>query len=140
MLEIDLSLLIVTLFVFMVLIAVLNKGMFQPYLRFMQERDESISRDMAEANRNGDDINSYLEEADKIIANAKHEIAQKREKVVLDAKKLADSKLEARKSELESELKEFNVALEKERVQLLNSLMSQVPLYKETLKAKISKI
>jgi F-type H+-transporting ATPase subunit b len=72
--------------------------------------------------------------------NAKLEAAALREKVIADAKELADSKLEAKRAELAGEYLEFEQSLAKSKEQLTKDIMSQVPLFKEAVKAKFSQI
>ena len=63
-----------------------------------------------------------------------------REKVVADAKELAESKLEARRAELASEYVEFEKSLASSRDELTTELMTQVPVFKQAVEAKFSQI
>jgi len=63
-----------------------------------------------------------------------------REKVIADAKELAESKLEAKRAELASQYLEFEQSLVQSKEQLTSELKSQVPLFKEAVKAKFSQI
>ena len=75
-----------------------------------------------------------------IINNAKLDTAVLREKVIADAKELADSKLEAKRAELASQYLEFEKSLSESREQLISDLKLQMPLFKEAVKAKFSQI
>jgi len=46
MLDIDLSLMLFVFVVFFVLLAVLNQTLYKPLLKFMDDRDQSISKDL----------------------------------------------------------------------------------------------
>lgn len=59
---------------------------------------------------------------------------------VADAKELAESKLEAKRAELASQYLEFEQSLVQSKEQLTSELKSQVPLFKEAVKAKFSQI
>jgi F-type H+-transporting ATPase subunit b len=72
--------------------------------------------------------------------NAKLEAAALREKVIADAKELAESKLEAKRAELAQEYKEFEKSLADSKESLKADLMNQVPVFKEAVKAKFSQI
>jgi len=72
--------------------------------------------------------------------DAKLEAAALREKVIADAKELADSKLEAKRAELASEYLEFEQSLAKSKEQLTGDLMKEVPMFTEAVKAKFSQI
>ncbi len=140
MLDINPMLLGSTLIVFLILIAVLNSWLYNPLFNFMNKRDADIKRDLEEVGSNDDEVAALTAEAEKIVADAKLEAAALREKVIADAKELADSKLEAKRAELASEYAAFETSLAQDREQLKNALLSQVPLFKEAVKAKFSQI
>ena len=140
MLDINPILLLITFVVFLSLIAVLNSWLYNPLFAYMNKRDEDIKKDLEKAGSNDDEINDLSSKADSIIMNAKLEASALREKVIADAKELADSKLEARRAELASEYLEFEKALKESKEQLSADLTSQIPLFKEAVKAKFSQI
>jgi F-type H+-transporting ATPase subunit b len=140
MLDINPMLLGSTLIVFLILIAVLNSWLYNPLFNFMNKRDADIKKDLEEVGSNDDEVAALTAEAEKIINDAKMEAAALRDKVIADAKELADSKLEAKRAEMASEYAAFEKSLAEEREQLNNALLSQVPLYKEAVKAKFSQI
>ncbi len=140
MLDINPILLLVTFVVFVSLIAVLNSWLYNPLFSFMDKRDKDIKRDLDKVGSNDDEIATLTEKAESIVITAKLEAAALREKVIADAKALAESKLEAKRAELASEYSEFEQSLAKAQNELTSDLMSQVPLFKEAVKAKFSQI
>ena len=140
MLDINPILLLVTFVVFVSLIAVLNSWLYNPLFAYMNKRDEDIKKDLAKVGSTDDEINELHSKAQSIIMNAKLEAAALREKVIADAKELADSKLEAKRAELAQEYLEFEQSLAKSKEELTSDLMSQVPVFKEAVKAKFSQI
>jgi len=140
MLDINPILLLATFVVFVSLIVVLNSKLYNPLINFMHKRDDDIKRDLDKVGSNDSEINELHAKAESIIMNAKLEAAALREKVIADAKELADSKLEAKRAELAQEYLEFEQSLAKSKEELTNDLMSQVPMFKEALKAKMSQI
>ncbi len=140
MLDINPILLLVTFVVFVSLIAVLNSWLYNPLFSFMNKRDEDIKRDLDKVGSNDDEIATLTEKAESIVITAKLEAAALREKVIADAKALAESKLEAKRAELASEYSEFEQSLAKSQNELTSDLMSQVPVFKEAVKAKFSQI
>ena len=140
MLDINPILLLATFVVFLSLIAVLNSWLYNPLFSFMNKRDEDIKRDLEKVGSNDDEINELTSKAESIIMNAKLEAAALREKVIADAKELADSKLEAKRAELASEYLEFEQSLAKSKEQLTSDLMAQVPVFKKAVEAKFSQI
>jgi len=140
MLDISPVLLVATLVVFLVLIALLNSWLYNPLLAYMQKRDDDIKKDLSEVGSNDDEIASLHAQADKIVSDAKAEAMALREKVVSEAKELSDSKIEAKKAELAEKYATFIASLNEEKESLNSALLSEVPLFKEAIKAKISKI
>jgi F-type H+-transporting ATPase subunit b len=140
MLDIHLSLMLLVAVVFLVLLFLLNSWLYQPLLRFMDERDKSIRKDLENVSSNTHEIDELRAKADAVIAQAKNEAAAMRAKTIEESKLLAQSKLEAKKEELESAYQAFLGELKKEEEQLKSELLSQMPLFKESLKAKFSQI
>jgi len=140
MLDINPILLLVTFVVFVSLIAVLNSWLYNPLFSFMNKRDEDIKKDLDKVGSNDEEIATLNEKAESIIMTAKLEATALREKVIADAKELAESKLEAKRAELANEYLEFEQSLAKAQDELTSDLMSQVPVFKEAVKAKFSQI
>jgi len=140
MLDINPILLIATLIVFLTLIALLNSSLYNPLFNFMNKRDADIKKDLDKVGSNDDEIRELNSKAETIIMNAKLEVAALREKVIADAKELADSKVEAKRAELANEYLEFEKSLENSKEQLNGDLKSQIPLFKEAVEAKFSQI
>ena len=106
----------------------------------MDDRDASIAKDLEAAkgfSGNSDELNT---KADEIISNAKNEAASIRQKAIDDEKTLAVRKVEEKQKELETKYTEFSQRLSQDKENLKNSLLSQMPLFKESLKAKFSKL
>lgn len=140
MLDIHLPLMLFVLVLFLTLLVLLNNMLFKPLVKFMDDRDSSIAKDLEAAKSfsgNTDELNA---KADEIIGKAKNEAATIRQKAIDDEKTLAASKVQTKQNEIDNELESFvdNLALEKEN--LKNALLSQMPLFKESLKAKFSKL
>ncbi|MCX6075915.1 MAG: FoF1 ATP synthase subunit B' [Campylobacterales bacterium] len=140
MLDINPILLLATFVVFLSLIVGLNSWLYNPLFAYMKKRDEDIKKDLEKVGSNDDEIHELYSKAESIVMNAKLEAAALREKVIADAKELADSKLEAKRAELANEYLEFEKSLHNSRKQLSDELMSQIPMFKEAVKAKFSQI
>ncbi len=140
MLDIHLPLMLFVLALFLTLLVLLNNMLFQPLVKFMDDRDASIAKDLEAAKSfsgNTDELNA---KADEIISDAKNEAASIRQKAADDEKTLAASKVETKQNELETEYNKFVEKLNSDKENLKNSLLSQMPLFKESLKAKFSKL
>ena len=140
MLDINPILLLATFVVFLSLIAVLNSWLYNPLFAFMNKRDEDIKKDLEKVGSNDGQIAELRAKAETIIKDAKLEAAALREKVIADAKELADSKLEAKRAELAAEYLEFEKSLANAKDELTSDLRAQVPVFKEAVKAKFSQI
>jgi len=106
----------------------------------MDDRDNSIAKDLEVAksfSNNSDELNA---KADENISNAKNKAATIRQKAIDDEKTLAASKVETKQDELNKKYESFLDKLATEKEDLKNSLLSQMPLFKESLKAKFSKL
>ncbi|XPV69448.1 MAG: F0F1 ATP synthase subunit B' [Halarcobacter sp.] len=140
MLDISPVLLLSSGIIFLLVVARLNSCLFVPLLKHMDDRDESIKKDLENAQSNSADVDGMLEEASHIIAEAKKEAAAIREKAYTEAKEVADAKLASAKEELEAKSVKFFEELEAEKVALKESLVAAMPQFNESLKAKISSI
>jgi F-type H+-transporting ATPase subunit b len=140
MLDIHLPLMLFVLVLFLTLLVLLNNMLYKPLVKFMDDRDTSIAKDL-EASKsfssNTDELNT---KADEMISLAKNEAAGIRQKAIDDAKTLAASKVETKQGEVEKEYEGFVQKLISEKENLKNELLSQMPLFKESLKAKFSKL
>jgi len=140
MLDLIPSLMIITAVVFLGLIAYLNKVLYEPLLNFMDQRDASISHDLKVAN----ELNSQSEElenrAEEILNKAKQEATKIRQEAISNAKAKAEEEIKAKEAELEKAYNDFLAELEEERKEVENTLKSQIPLIKESIKAKFAQI
>lgn len=140
MLDISPVLMVSSAIIFLLVLARLNSCLFKPLLKHMDERSESIKKDLENAKSNAADVDGMLAEANEVIAAAKREAAAIREKAQSEAQSVATGKLESAKSEIEGKYNDFISSMDSEIKSLKDTLTSQLPLYKESLKAKISSI
>ena len=140
MLDIHVGLMFFVLALFLTLLVVLNRMLFQPLLKFMDDRDRTIAKDLEAAkglSGNSEELNAKAEEN---LSKAKSEAAAIRQKAVEEAKASATQNVEAKQAELNKAYTEFSEKLAEEKENLKNELLSQMPLFKESLKAKFSKL
>jgi F-type H+-transporting ATPase subunit b len=140
MLDLDLGLMLFVLVVFFSLLFLLNQMLYKPLLKFMDDRDNSIADDLKNAKEMAGNSDELRAKADAILAEAKAEANAVREKAVNEAKALADSKIESKTKELDSKYQSFVDELSKNREELEKSLATQIPLFKESLKAKMGNL
>ena len=140
MLDISPVLLLSSGVIFLLVLARLNSCLFNPLLKHMDDRTASISKDLEDAKSNGANVDGMIVEANNVIAEAKREAAAIREQAYKEAKESADAKLASAKSNLEAKSAEFAKNLQDETKALRDSLVSSMPQFNESLKAKLSSI
>jgi F-type H+-transporting ATPase subunit b len=140
MLDISPILLLVTGFVFFTLLILLNKMLYRPLLEFIDNRNDSIKRDLENAGKNTSDVEAYFKEADQIILNAKAEAGKIREAALSEAKEIAAKRVEQKQSELEEEYTSFLKDLEADRTKFQESLSANIPLFRDSIKQKLGNI
>ena len=140
MLDIHLSLMLVVLAIFFLLLVLLNQILYKPLLSFMDERDKSIAKDLKAAKSLSGNSEELHAEAERIMDEARSKGNEIRQSAIAEAKELAEKRAEEKKIELDKEYQAFIEKLEGEKETLKNTLLSQMPLYKESLKAKFSKL
>ncbi len=140
MLDLNPGLMLFVLFVFFSLMYLLNTMLFQPLLKFMDERDATIAKDLKSAEEMADNSSDLNAKADTLLAEAKAEANAIREKATTEAKALAESKIESKVKELEVSNSAFEVELEAEQKALKDDLTAQLPAFKESLQSKLSSL
>ncbi|AXX92975.1 F0F1 ATP synthase subunit B' [Malaciobacter molluscorum LMG 25693] len=140
MLDISPVLLLSSGIIFLLVVARLNSCLFKPLLKHMDDRSESIKRDLDNAKSNSANVDGMLAEANDVIAAAKKEAAAIRDKAYNEAKQSADVKLANAKANLEVKTEEFANTLQEETKALKDSLVASMPQFNESLKAKLSSI
>ncbi len=140
MLDINIGLMVFVAIVFFVLLFLLNGWLYRPLLSFMSEREESIRRDLENAVANESGSQEMLKEAQEIIHEAKQKASEEKKEAIETLKAQISKQIEAKKRELEKRQEEFLKELAEEEKSIKSALISQMPLFKEALKAKFNKL
>lgn len=140
MLDISPILLVSSAIIFLIVLKQLNSMLYQPLFMHMEDRTESIAKDLELAKSNVADVKNMYKEAHGIIAKAKQEASSIREKAYTEARAEGDSKLSATKAELESKFVQFEKNLKDDTMNLKAALLEKMPEFKEKVSAKISSI
>ena len=140
MLDISPVLLLSSGFIFLLVVARLNSCLFKPLIKHMDDRAASIKKDLEDAKSNGADVDGLLAQANDLLVGARKEAAAIREQAYKEAKESADAKLASAKSNLEAKSVEFAKNLQDDTKALKDSLLSSMPQFNESLKAKLSSI
>ncbi len=140
MLELSPSLMLIVLLLFIGLIFYLNSALYQPVVNFMDQRDRTIAHDAKEAQSLSSNAEELKAQASAILEKAKQEANSLRHAASEEAKAESEKIIKSEEAELEKAYEEFTKKLEEEREELKNGILSQVPLIKESLKAKFAQM
>ena len=133
MLDIQPSLLAFEIVTFLALVAILNQILYKPMLSFIEERNSNLKADANLAQAEEAERESTLQEANKLLADAKAEAAQIRHEAISAAKTAAEAKLEAAKEQAKAGIKSFEEGLASQKEELRNVILSNSQTYKESL-------
>lgn len=137
MIDLNLTLILTEAAIFLFLLVVLNKILIGPIVAHVDARNKSIKDGLGSVSQNSHEVAELERQADEIIKNAKTAAQELRNKKLSIARKSVHDKIEARKITVEEELRQFNDELQAKRVDLKNALLGQAPLFKESLKVKL---
>lgn len=140
MLDISPILMLSSAIIFLVVLSQLNKSLYQPLYKHMEDRSESIKNDLEAAKNNAADVEGMYNEASSIIAAAKQEASSIRESAYNEAKAVGDKQISEFRSELDAKYDAFTKDLETQKESLKSTLVASMPEFKEKVSAKISSI
>ncbi|NCU40061.1 ATPase, partial [Candidatus Falkowbacteria bacterium] len=118
----------------------LNKTLYKPLLEFIDNRNNSINRDLENAGKNASDVVAYYQEIETILSEGKLEAAKIREAAINEANDKGMKRIEQKKNDIEAQNVAFLNALESEKDEFKNGLMAKMPLFKESIHVKLSSI
>lgn len=133
-------LMLVVFAVFILSAYLLNRWLYKPLLTFIDNRNISIKSDLESVQNNSSEVAALDAEAARVLTQARSEANLIREKALESAKMISEQKVASKREELEKKKREFLNALAEEENALRSSLLAQMPLYRESLKAKISQL
>ncbi|BCD60052.1 MULTISPECIES: hypothetical protein [unclassified Nitratiruptor] len=140
MLDISFGLIVLTAVVFFVLVFLLNSWLYRPLMEYMQERERSIQEDLEKAKENESGSQHILAEAQAIVAEAKAQANSMKSEAVAKIKDEMAQLIAQKRAELEEKQAALLQELAEEEKSIKSALISQMPLFKEALKAKFNKL
>ncbi|QKF65251.1 hypothetical protein [Campylobacter corcagiensis] len=140
MIQIDVSAFILTIIVFIALVGYLNRRLYQPLLAFMDARDAAIKRDEDAANKNLAEVDSEAKEIEDILTKARNEAATVRQDGLSQIEADEAEEIKAKKDSLEDDFSKYLQELEKEKVELKESLKASIPVFRSSIKEKMARI
>ncbi len=140
MIDIDGLLMLFVFVLFLAMLYLLNRTLFGPLLQFMDDRERSVTKDLEMLKDLGGKADELSARSEKILNEAKTSASAVRQKAIEEAKRAAETKMEMKLASLQENYDSFLEELEEQKQQLKNKLLSQVPLFKESIKANMSRV
>ncbi len=140
MLDINLPLLLITLVVFILLVRYLDGKLFNPLLKYMDDRDAMLRNDQDSVTEHISDIASLKHEAESILAEARKDASSLRDSIISEAKDSIAKRLEEKRVKLADSYREFERALSTEKLSLKNNLLADSQSFETALRERFSSI
>lgn len=125
-LNIDWQQILLHLFNFVVLFAVLYFLLYNPVKKFMESREEHYKKLDDDAKRNLEESESVKSEYDNKLKNANTEIAQLKEKAYKDAEQMKQNKVDETKALTDKMLNDAKETIENERRKILSEAQAEI--------------
>jgi F-type H+-transporting ATPase subunit b len=139
MLDINPILLGITLATFIFLVKYLDKVLYTPLLKYMEERDEELLSSRESSNHNISEIQEFKAEAEKVLSEAREKAHSIKESFLSQKKEEIAQKIESKRKELDSQYQVFLENLGQERVSLKNRLLADTSI-ETALRTRFSSI
>ena len=128
--DMHISIMLVTMVIFLAMIVILNSILYKPLLRFIDERNSSIKNDENKVKENSQEMLGANDEVEKIHQSTREEIHKIKQSAINQAKK----------EELERKMASFYVELNAQKEELKQNLLKNLPEFKQLLENNIKKI
>ena len=138
--DVHLSTILSTMFIFLLMIVVLNSILYKPLLKFMSQRDESIRSDEAKVKQDFEKVSSVSEELEKIKQSTREEIFQIKHKALENARAEAEVEFNKKRQELDKQMSDFYLNLAKDKENLERELRARIPEWKNALNTNLKNI
>lgn len=138
--DMHISIMLVTMVIFLAMIVILNSMLYKPLLRFIDERNSSIKNDENKVKENSQEMLGANDEVEKIHQSTREEIYKIKQSAINQAKEEAQVAIQAKKKELERKMASFYVELNAQKEELKQNLLKNLPEFKQLLENNIKKI
>jgi F-type H+-transporting ATPase subunit b len=140
MLDIDFGLMLISATIFLTMMWILNKILYIPIFSFMKQRDKSIKHDLNNAEDNNNYVDELNKEANSIIEEARLKVNSFKEESINKEKENAKKETSRHELKIKKEHEIFLKSLNSAKIEYKNALLSQLPLFKNSVKNKILEI
>lgn len=122
---------------FLLLMIVLDKLIYSPVGKILDERDADLRTKLEAVKDNAGDLMKFTNEADSIIRAARDEAAAEIAQAKAAAESESAQKIAAAKAKLDAELKSAVAALEQQRAASMASIEAEVNKLSDTIVSKV---
>ena len=133
MLDLNIGVMLIVAGIFLVTLVLLKMWLFDPLVKFMEDREKRLKEELEMINANTDESQKIEAEIKEIFSaardDAKRIINEAREKALKEAEEVKQKKLK----EIEEAKESFKLMIEKEKEEMLKELLKE----KETMKSVI---
>lgn len=136
----DPSLMLLVFVVFLITMFLLNSWLFKPLLTFMDERENSLRKDMDTATSDNDEVQEIQAKIQALFVDAKMQASKIIEEATESAKAEYDSKMAKIVAEIQSKTDQFRADLEEQKLQARQELLADLGGFEAALKDKIRAI
>lgn len=126
--------------VFIITMFLLNTWLFKPLIGFMDERENSLRKDMESAVSDDNEVKEIQEKIRSVFADAKAQASRIIEDAIDSAKADYDARMEKKTSEIQAKLESFRADLESQKYQVRQELLADMVGFESALKGKIQQI
>lgn len=126
--------------VFIITMFLLNTWLFKPLMGFMDERENSLRKDMESAVSDDNEVKEIQEKIRSVLADAKAQASRIIEDAIDNAKADYDARMEKKTNEIQARLESFRADLESQKYQVRQELLADMAGFESALKGKIQQI
>lgn len=139
MLDGDIQTMLYTVFLFIIFTFVMNKVLYKPLMRFMEQRDEMVQNDEDFIKSSTNVINECEVEIRSILDKARAESYQIRQELSEKYKNKYNEAIFIEKGKLDKDFSDFLSKLEDDRVEFESKLMSDIESYRQSFRESVNK-
>lgn len=125
---------------FIVLLVLLNQWLYKPLLKFMDDRDAMINKDLHDIKGSAQEIAEIEKQIANVLGGAQKEAKTIIDKATAQARALSESTIAQKKQELDAKMVEFHKELAIEQENLKKELLSHIGEYKQSIQAKLQQV
>ncbi|WP_457560523.1 F0F1 ATP synthase subunit B family protein [Caminibacter sp.] len=137
MLDLNFSVMLIEAFIFLVTMVLLKIWLFDPLVKFMDEREAKLKTELEMIKQNADETKEIEEEIQEILKLAREDARKTVEEARLKATAEAEKLKEIKIREIEEAKESLRLMLQKEKEEMLKELLKDKEEIKKLLENKI---